>query len=538
MDRIKKKRTTERAAFTKALKAFDEAQTTPQDARTDIQDHTIEQEMGDAEEYQKNFLRAKWDVEQFISARADASNGSVLSGEKENKNTCHLPKTEIPKFSGNVRDWLRFWSLFKKIHENDTIDKEDKFQYLSQAIVPNSRADHVIRSFPATAQNYDKVIQILQNAMTPSKSVSLAVLYDTIESHLSALDTLGLTTDKCAAMLFPLVESSLPEELLRVWQRSARGAETSQGSSEKADPSRNRLDELLQFLAKEVESEERVTMASKGFSLKPQPESKVEKRREDPGRRRQRRDVPSATNVLTTKAEVYLKTLRLYLCNGENRSVVRVVVDDGSQHSYITKEAANRVGYESIGEQAMKHMLFGGKQSGIVQHKKYKIQLRDLEDRCLCTLSALDEEIICQKIPTVESGPWMQELKALGITLTDIDEVECAVAILIGADVAGKILTGRRHKLTCGLVAVETCLGWAVMGAITSPDKREDPVIVTTGMFVNSEKVADLWSLNVLGITDPLESASRETQMQKLREDFLETVTINQDGRFYLAGVA
>ena len=60
---------------------------------------------------------------------------------------------------------------------------------------------------------------VLQNAMS-SKEVQLASLYDKIESYLQALDTLGVTTDKCAAMLFALVESSLPEEFFRVWQRS------------------------------------------------------------------------------------------------------------------------------------------------------------------------------------------------------------------------------------------------------------------------------------------------------------------------------
>ncbi|KYM87380.1 hypothetical protein ALC53_03567 [Atta colombica] len=34
------------------------------------------------------------------------------------------------------------------------------------------------------------------------------------------LETLGVTTDKCAAILYPLIESSLPEEVLWEWQRS------------------------------------------------------------------------------------------------------------------------------------------------------------------------------------------------------------------------------------------------------------------------------------------------------------------------------
>lgn len=104
-------------------------------------------------------------------------------------------------------------------------------------MVPESRATDLVKSYPPTTENYGKVISslrnrfgredmqievyvrellqlILQNAVK-SKTLSLTSLYDKIESHLRALESLGVTTDKCTAMLFPLVESSLPEDILR-----------------------------------------------------------------------------------------------------------------------------------------------------------------------------------------------------------------------------------------------------------------------------------------------------------------------------------
>jgi len=47
--------------------------------------------------------------------------------------------------------------------------------------------------------------------------VTLSSLYDRIETQLRALEMLGVATDKYAAMLFPLVESYLSEEVLRAW---------------------------------------------------------------------------------------------------------------------------------------------------------------------------------------------------------------------------------------------------------------------------------------------------------------------------------
>ncbi|XP_043468325.1 uncharacterized protein LOC122502370 [Leptopilina heterotoma] len=198
-----------------------------------------------------------------------------------------LPSIELPKFKGNVREWLPFWSQFRKIHDDLSVRREDKFQYMIQATVPDSRANELVNSFPPTAENYDKVITclknrfgrddlvvefyvrellglVLQNAVNNNKKTSVVALYDKVESYIRALGTLGVTTDKCAAMLYPLVESSLPEEVLRAWQRSGvREIADINGQQEPKD----RLTKLLEFLQTEVENEERIDMTLTGFGL-------------------------------------------------------------------------------------------------------------------------------------------------------------------------------------------------------------------------------------------------------------------------------
>lgn len=54
----------------------------------------------------------------------------------------------------------------------------------------------------------------------------ICMLYDKIETQLKALGTLGITSDKCATMLLPLIESCLPKSLLRVSQRSSECSES------------------------------------------------------------------------------------------------------------------------------------------------------------------------------------------------------------------------------------------------------------------------------------------------------------------------
>ena len=122
----------------------------------------------------------------------------------------------------------------------------------------------------------------LQNANKGQK-ITLSSVYDKVESYIRALETLGVTTDKCAAMLYPLIESSLPEEVLRAWQRSAEhrtagnnGAAVAADGDDRADRAKDKLAALLEFLQLEVENEGRIEMVLQGFNA-PTEQNKAKK---------------------------------------------------------------------------------------------------------------------------------------------------------------------------------------------------------------------------------------------------------------------
>lgn len=50
--------------------------------------------------------------------------------------------------------------------------------------------------------------------------MSLTPLYDTLESYLWVLETLGVTNGKWASILYPLVEFCFLAECLKAWNRS------------------------------------------------------------------------------------------------------------------------------------------------------------------------------------------------------------------------------------------------------------------------------------------------------------------------------
>ncbi|GFV92827.1 uncharacterized protein TNCV_1346781 [Trichonephila clavipes] len=133
------------------------------------------------------------------------SQNTVISGAKKKFNRLKL---EFRQLSGDIKDWLQFWSQFQHIHDDDEIVPENEFQYLVQTTVNGSHAREVVESFPATAANYAKVVDSLKARfgrddllvevyvrellkliilVQKQEKISMTSLYDKLESYLRAL---------------------------------------------------------------------------------------------------------------------------------------------------------------------------------------------------------------------------------------------------------------------------------------------------------------------------------------------------------------
>ncbi|GFU45592.1 integrase catalytic domain-containing protein [Trichonephila clavipes] len=93
--------------------------------------------------------------------------------------------------------------------------------------------------------------------MAKNKS-DFSSLYDKLQTRIRALDSLGLTKDKYADILFPLVESALSVDIVKLWERQRR-------LSTNENQSKTGLDLLMEFIKNEVDSEFRVKIAREVF---------------------------------------------------------------------------------------------------------------------------------------------------------------------------------------------------------------------------------------------------------------------------------
>ncbi|XP_011873724.1 PREDICTED: uncharacterized protein LOC105565276 [Vollenhovia emeryi] len=126
---------------------------------SEIGDEDINKEMETDDLYKTQYLTAKMKITKMTSPMLENVTKTVSTNVAR---TSKFPKLELPKFSG-IEDWLPFWSQFKKIDNDLSITDEDKMQYLQQAMVQDSRANELVKSFPSTGANYNKAITSLKN---------------------------------------------------------------------------------------------------------------------------------------------------------------------------------------------------------------------------------------------------------------------------------------------------------------------------------------------------------------------------------------
>ncbi|KAJ8896892.1 hypothetical protein PR048_002238 [Dryococelus australis] len=273
-------------------------------------------------------------------------------------------------------------------------------------------------------------------------------------------------SDNYADILFPLVESCLPLETLRHWERV---------NSDFDYTLKEQLDGLIVVVRREVQAEERVATdhfvtISDLANVKPaQPcylyigyHGSAVYRKAFNMTHDEKRTLLTKTGCCfaCSKREhlawrcrlkfsscgvrhilLNLRTFVAILHKGDIYGKIRGLIDTGSQRYYISGSLAGEMNYFQIGEEHLIQSLLGGYSMRLSKHSCYEARLRGLA------------------IPSVVI---QIDLKKLGIHL--IEDMPGPVGVLIGADVAGKNWSSNRVVLSTGFAGVETLFCGTIMG--------------------------------------------------------------------------
>ena len=144
-----------------------------------------------------------------------------------------LPKLNLPTFSGNPLNWNTFWDSFNvAVNSNPNLEGVQKFNYLRAQL--SGDASRAIAGFPLTNNNYKQAVDLLKarfgepqkiinnhmqallNLPNPANDItSLQQFYDSMETHVRGLASLGKSQESYGDLLVPIIIGKLPNNLRR-----------------------------------------------------------------------------------------------------------------------------------------------------------------------------------------------------------------------------------------------------------------------------------------------------------------------------------
>ncbi|KAJ8871775.1 hypothetical protein PR048_028115 [Dryococelus australis] len=175
----------------------------------------------------------------------------------------------------------------------------------------------------------------------------------------------------------------------------------------------------MEFLRKETEQEERISIAIKGFNIGSRCDSRVM--------------VPGGSEKETSIATPADLMLIVRIKGKTVDRHIRILIDTDSQCSYITKELTAKVGYQSVREEELRLDLFGGHQSNKVNHTLFHLTLENSDSNYVCDFDTLDHNTMCCSVYTAKREVCQSALKETGIKITDDSS---PIQVLVRADVA------------------------------------------------------------------------------------------------------
>ena len=133
---------------------------------------------------------------------------------------CKLPKLNLPIFSGNPLHWQSFWDSFDTaVHRNPTLSGIQKFNYLKAQLKDKALHSKMGLAISLLTDRFGQPhlhMQALLDITSPDTQLeSLQKFYDTLETNIRALASLGKAQETYGDLLIPIILGKIPNEIQR-----------------------------------------------------------------------------------------------------------------------------------------------------------------------------------------------------------------------------------------------------------------------------------------------------------------------------------
>eukprot|EP00112_Aurelia_sp_Birch-Aquarium-sp1_P003222 Seg1359.14 transcript_id=Seg1359.14/GoldUCD/mRNA.D3Y31 product="hypothetical protein" protein_id=Seg1359.14/GoldUCD/D3Y31 len=470
-------------------------------------------------EFQQRILRASRKVGRFISQLnkdEEAEQRSIEDRtplkecrESNSSSNLKLPKFTLQEFHGNMIEWVSWWDQFKScIHENNALSEREKFNYLRVYVKGSARK--VIEYIEVTSPNYLKAIDALKKRYGRQRLVvehlvesilniekrervtaqSLRYLYDTLVNRYHTLEQYEPNLEMCHRILVPIFQNKLPNDIRRKWEAS---------SSPKTEVTKD----------EKVSSSERVEATVKSH-------------------------VGVLNGIVKADSENKMRllpTAKAKLIQNGTETDVRILIDSGSDHSYIKQDIADSLGMQSEGPSKLMAIHMHGGQSRTIKVRNFKFTLTALDGSKSADVSAWAVDKVCTPLEAVPVD--ISKYRYLkGLKLADSYPRQTAnIDILLGSDQWGQILrSGLKKRDASSPIETNSIFGWMISGNVDvgseyHPSNRAMTNCATV-RTIEEELNLDLkrfWQLKSLGIdeSDKRLTKDEESAMQQFKDSLV-----------------
>lgn len=195
---------------------------------------------------------------------------------------------------------------------------------------------------------------------------------------------------------------------------------------------------------------------------------------------------------------------------------VRIVLDSGSQRSYVREQLKMELLLQPKGEQSMNIMTFGsqGEASRVCEVVNVCMVVRGggTKKLTLFAVPLICEPLTCQPVTFCQEN--FKHLAGLPLADPSDGHNRLEVDILIGSDQYWSLLTGKTKRGESGPVGVETSLGWVLSGPVgIRTQEQGQTTLITHILHAESllrrdaqaldDRLKSFWDLEAFGISGP-----------------------------------
>ena len=240
-------------------------------------------------------------------------------------------------------------------------------------------------------------------------------------------------------------------------------------------------------------------------------------------------DASTSTNLsVGARNPILLQTASTTAVNPSDtsaRGTIRFILDGGSQRSYITSEAKEKLCLPTEWREKIVIKTFGSNEKSVKECEVVKVGLETKGEGTL-QLNALVVPFICDSLtsqPTCESSETYRHLDGLELADPVPTGVTLQVDMLVGSDHYWRIVTGRTRRGTSGPVAIETKMGWVLSGPVAqNPRTMALTVAATHALRVETvaleqsldNQLRQFWELESLGVAREERSVYEQFEQQ------------------------